>query len=135
MQEQNKTAAQMIEALRDDMYEKYGMGWDGFEFGQIQGLMEQYAAQQVQEITDVGQSGQYWGDQWVKMRERAERAEKQLTEVTRQRDELKEKVLDILPRLAEGCRESYYFRGIKEIDQAHCLIEELENEKKDELPR
>lgn len=88
-------------------------------------VAERYAAQEVEEECAEQTKN------FLKIVDQLNSLENKLAEVTRQRDELKEKVLDILPRLAEGCRESYYFRGIKEIDQAHCLIEELENEKKD----
>lgn len=100
---------------------------------------EQYAAQQAQEITDVGQSGQYWGDQWVKMRERAERAEKQLDEVKRLRDEAAELLHSICMMLHDGdlvanshTNDTYIRNKISKTIKAAGFLSQLENENKDE---
>lgn len=102
-------------------------------------MMEQYAAQQAQEITDVGQSGQYWGDQWVKMRERAERAEKQLDEVKRLRDEAAELLHSICMMLHDGdlvanshTNDTYIRNKISKTIKAAGFLSQLENENKDE---
>lgn len=121
----------------EEMAQKYNHlnQLDHVEWEQLLQFAEQYAAQQVKAIEKDRQKGWAWSEKLAALKDneqaRAEQAEKKLSEVTRQRDELKEKVLDILPRLVEGCRDSYYFHGIKEIDQAHDLISQLENEKKD----
>lgn len=122
----------MIEALRDDMYEKYGMGWDGFEFGQIQILMEQYAAQQVQEECAEQTKN------FLKIVDQLNSLENKLAEVTRQRDEAVELLYSICMMLHDGdsvanshTNDTYIRNKISKTIKAPGFLSQLENEKKD----